>query len=116
MAVKLLTLSSSGTLEFPQQIIDRLFLYFAHSSKKQSRLYKDNVVSYKYLEHLYGDDKELLRDNIIESLTTMYSRYFTDVTIDVEFVQQDDNLFNATISGQMFHEGSKYILEKRLTG
>ena len=115
MAVKLLTLSSSGTLEFPQQIIDRLFLYFIHSSKKQSRLYKDNVVSYKYIEHMHGDDKETFASEITESLKVMYGRYFTDVDIDVEFIEQEDNLLNAIISGTMIYAGTTYTLEKRLT-
>ena len=115
MSVKLLTLSSSGTLEFPQQIIDRLFIYFVKSSKKQSRLYRNHVTSYKWLEHMYGDDKDLFAEETSNALQIMYERYFDDVNIEVVFIQQDDALFNAVISGTMSYEGKKFTLEKRVT-
>ena len=88
------TLSSSGLLVSPKHILERLFIYFRTSSRKQSTIYKDQVTSYRYLEHMYNDDLDNMRVETIAALTALYSQYFTDVGVEVSYKNISHSLYS----------------------
>lgn len=100
-ADKLPTLSTASFIGNGDKMALRLYAYFERSSFKQSTIYDGEVASLPLLIHLYNDDLEKMRTETIDMLVKMYERYFTDVSIEVDFIQDINSLYNMQVSGTM---------------
>ena len=74
-AFRLPTLSSSGVLENPSLILDRLIKYFLASNQNQSNIFQSEVASLKYIVHLYSKNPSGFKDALINSLDKLLKRY-----------------------------------------
>lgn len=83
-AFRLPTLSSSGVLENPSLILDRLIKYFLASNQNQSNIFQSEVASLKYIVHLYSKNPSGFKDALINSLDKLLKRYFKSVEILVQ--------------------------------
>ena len=83
-AFRLPTLSSSGVLENPSLILDRLIKYFLASNQNQSNIFQSEVASLKYIVHLHSKNPSGFKDALINSLDKLLKRYFKSVEILVQ--------------------------------
>jgi len=109
------TLDSNGLLVDPSQIVNRLFIYFERSSSKQSDLYNGNVASYRFIKEEFGHDLEAFKEQIEETLSKMYGRYFDEVNFQITHELVNDALYQVLIKGSMSHNNETYYLNRNLT-
>jgi len=84
------SLSVNGFIKDNDSIMVKLYEYFITSEYSQSNTFYGEIASLKYILQHYSGIAEL-KVAIRETLTTMYSRYFTSVTVDVTINETDNS-------------------------
>lgn len=83
------TLTDKGMTKEPETIIDNVIDYFYASNVSQSNLWKNEIISYKFLKQKHGDDINNLCADISTSLNTVFERYFD--ASNTETTYEDNN-------------------------
>jgi len=114
--MQLLTLSTTGIIKHGNTIIERLFQYFIRTSPSQTDFYIGEIASYRQLKHEHGGDRESMGYGCVKVLTKMYDRYFAEVEINVNFVQDPNhgNVWMMVITGTMKSKttGQAFVLNQ----
>lgn len=108
------SLSVDGFITNQDELMLKLFEHFKASDKSQSNFYSE-VASLKYIINEYNETDEIKRI-IVETLNTMYLRYFSSVDVDVTG-NEDDSMLNLFISiSTISVNGTKHNLSLSMSG
>ncbi len=118
MTATLPMLSGEGWLKDPASMMNKLFIHCYMTDYSQSNIYNGYVTSLQYILAKHGDRVAELSNDIKQSLTDYYGRYFSQVTVDFSLSKQDDPdksgkmIFDLHISGK--YGDTYYDLNKTL--
>jgi len=85
------TLSLDGWVGSTAMKADYLISDFFLSEKSQTAFYGNEVASLPWIIQNYQGDVQKTTQAVRETLSTYFSRYFKDVTIDVSYAQDPPN-------------------------
>lgn len=80
------SLSENSWISSSTILADYLFSNFFLAEYSQSAIYPGYVSSLPYILQLNPNDKIKIKNDTIKTLNTYFSRYFTNVTVEVELV------------------------------
>jgi FlaG/FlaF family flagellin (archaellin) len=109
--ITLPTLTEYGLVTDKNILMVNLFRYFVSTQKSQSVIYSRYIESYDYLLKQYGADPESLRDQVTNSLTRLYKRYYVEVEVNITI---NDAVLNIDI-GATDEYGKIYTLSSNTT-
>ncbi len=105
------TLNDNGLVSDYNIQMETIFKYFITTQKSQSTIYSDHIESYDYLMKMYNGKPNILKDKMVSALTNMYSRYFVEVEVNIEFI---DDFMNIDI-GTIDSDGNRHNLSSNTT-
>jgi hypothetical protein len=117
MRSQLPTLTDDGILEDDRLKSVKLFEYFLVSEYSQSTIFFGDISSLKYLIAEYSDDYSTLTNEIQNTLTKLYNRYFDHSDVTCVLKNQDDqtNAFDLFIEIEITNDNKKFKLSKTVS-
>lgn len=91
------TLSTDGWVYDSIHIGDRLMSDFFLSEFSQTALYPNEVASLPYIIELNKESPDRVAGAIQNRLTTYFSRYFTNVTVETNYKLDAENSIKASV-------------------
>jgi len=95
MAKAIPTLNVEGFIKDTDTMVIKLYEYFIVSEYSQSNTFRGNISSLKYILQSNTDILDI-KNEIVNTLETMYGRYFDSVTAIVD-VTEDGSMVNYAI-------------------
>lgn len=112
------TLSSSGWVSDPMNVLSKLYDYFLTTETNQSYFFKDDLISLQYLLATYGDDPSLLSSKTKDNLRLLLKRYFSSINVETSITlpppENDDGKYDLTINVTVMQNGKTYSLGRSL--
>ena len=110
------TLTLDGYLDNVDLMMTKLFEYFVLSEYSQTKLFYTEIASLPYLIRIAGPDNGKLEDMVKSTLTTLYSRYWDNVTINTIITEENKNdsksALKIGIEIEVIVNGKTYTLNK----
>ncbi len=109
------SLSPDGWIESDPHKADNIFSQFFLSNYSQSQLYRGNVSSFAWVVQEGTGDMNKTASLMQSTLSNYFSRYFTNVTIDVTWKSETTNSSRIALSvyiGFTGYDGKAYSLGK----
>lgn len=110
------TLTLDGYISNVDLMISKLFEYFILSEYSQTKLFYTEISSLAYLIRVAGPDKEKLEELVIDTLTTLYGRYWDNITIHASAVDintsDKKSAYRLNIDIEVIVDGATHTLSK----
>jgi hypothetical protein len=109
------SLSTKGFLRDPYEKADQLSADFFQNQASQTNFYKGEISSLTFLLNKHSNDSSALRAAVKDTLTTLFSRYFDMVEVDVtiQFPEtKADSRFDLRVELTFMQNGITYNLGK----
>ncbi len=111
----LVTLSTLGIAQNPQEAAIRLLQYYNESKPAQSTTYPNGVPSLALRIVEDGNDPDRLMRNVRDDISRIFSDHFDNVEIEATTVDNNDGTFDVHISGTYQYRGLGYKLNENYT-
>jgi len=113
------TLSPAGFLSTPAEKADALMAHAAAADKSQTRLFGSQVMSLAWLFERHSADLMDLTQAIRQGYSTLFSRHFDDVDVEVYMQptrENNDNILTLRLSIRFSQDGKRYSVAQELYG
>jgi len=80
-------LGNENWVEDPERIMSHLFKLMFIVEYSYSNIFKDRVISVPYLIMRYGGDPLEFKAQMVDALTDLFSRYFTEVNVAFTLIE-----------------------------
>ncbi len=112
MANILPTLSTTGWLKNPKQILSTMLVNALLANYSQSNIYRGNIVSLPYLAATYQNNPSIMVTETEAVLKQYYERMFSVVTVEASFQTHstDDSKYDLYINISVIDNGNSYSL------
>jgi len=112
MATILPTLSTSGWLKTPKQIMSKMLVDCLLANYSQSSIFRGNITSIPYLAATYQKNPDLMVAETDIALKKYFERVFSVVTIEVTHELKNDNVstYDLYVTVSIVEKGQSHSL------
>lgn len=109
------TLSADGYVTDPKKIMSYLFAHLHEVRLDDSNIYRGNINSIASIIADVGNDPDAFVSRLRSELNTAFSRFFDEVSIDIDVVDREETRFSVKIDLSATLEGKSYSLGQLLS-
>lgn len=113
------TLSSSGWVSDPINVLNKIYDYFLTTETNQSNLFKSELTSLQSLVASYSDDPGLLASKTKDSLRYLFGAYFEQVNVETSITaiktkNGEEGRYNLNMNVTVMEKGKTYSLGRAI--